>query len=261
MLELADPAKSLHYKFNSAQLKTLLRERGLKISGAKDELVLRLIENDPAGIQKISSDSDLFQCTPSGSQMAEIYLETMRSKRMLAEKEILDRLGTGEFPKAVNLLVQYEASQIFPRGLGVDWNNFDKDSEIESLKVIFSRTPEILRDVEVSRLGNLRIAAGMMQLFGTNSGRQWLPKDFETGIHLKSDTACRMLLFHASHLRSMKTFLEAGIGTVRVLGSGDSCSQCREISGRKFALGDAPELPLGKCIHELGCRCIAQPDY
>ena len=68
-----------------------------------------------------------------------------------------------------------------------------------------------------------------------NKASPRLPDDIETGIHLERDVAARMLVFHASHLRNMKQYKEAGVKTVEVLGVDDAntCPACKKISGKK----------------------------
>src|SRR6266487_3613117 len=53
MLIPATLEEGLNRLFQVAQLKKLLSERGLSISGAKGVLVERLISNDPQGMSKI----------------------------------------------------------------------------------------------------------------------------------------------------------------------------------------------------------------
>jgi hypothetical protein len=257
VLEPADLPELVDYKCKTTDLKSMLRERGLKVSGRKAELIRRLIENDPEGMLEVTKDLNLYRCTLEGMQLAERYLENEKAKKAAAEKDVLDFLTRQEFSKAVRVIVKYEASQVFPRGLGIDWNNYDGDSAVASLKTIFERTPGILKSMEENRLSKLRLAAGMMQLWGTNRAYQWLPDGFETGTHLDSDAACRMLVFHASHLRNLEAYKKSGAKTVEVLGvdDGTACSECRKISGKKYKLGEVPELPYAKCTCEIGCRC------
>jgi hypothetical protein len=190
-------------------------------------------------------------------QLARDYLEREKAKRDAAERDVLDLLAKRDFSKVVRIVAQFEASQVFPRGLGVDWTNYDVESGVESLKAIFVRTPGILKGIDESRLAKLRLGAAMMQLWGTNTARHWLPEGFQTGIQLDSDAATRMFVFHATHLRNMAGYKEARVKTVEVSSVNDenTCSECRKISGKKYELETVPELPYTKCTCEIGCRC------
>lgn len=46
MLEPAELPELVDYKFKASDLKSMLKEKGLKISGRKEDLIKRLIEND-----------------------------------------------------------------------------------------------------------------------------------------------------------------------------------------------------------------------
>ena len=108
----------------------------------------------------------------------------------------------------------------------------------------------------------MRIAAAMMELWGTNTAIRWVPNDFETGIPLDSDAASRMFVFHANHRRNIEGYKEAGVKTVEVSSIRDSntCAACKKISGKKFTLNNVPELPYAKCTCDIGCRCMTVVD-
>jgi hypothetical protein len=250
--------KLVDYKFKASELKLMLKEKGLKVSGRKEELIQRLIENDKQSMCNATKGLDMYRCTSEGIQLAEHYLEGKKTKRNAAERDALDLLARKEFSKAVRIVAQYEASQVFPRGLGIDWKNYDVESDVQSLKTIFERTPGILKDIEENRLDKLRLGAAMMQLWGTSTAERWVPDDFETGIHLDSDAACRMFVFHAAHLRNMAGYKEALVKTVEVssVGDGNTCAECQKISGKKYKVESVPELPYSKCTCDIGCRCI-----
>jgi len=257
MLEPAELPELLNYKFKASDLKSILKEKGLKVSGRKEELIQRLIDNDAKAMFEATKDIDLYRCTAAGMQLAESYLQREKAKREAAEQEVLNLLAREEYSKAVRVVTQYEAAQVFPRGLGIDWKSYDETSDVESLKTIFNSTPAILKRIEENRLRQLRLAAGMMHLWGTNTARHWLPDGFDTCVHLDGDAACRMFVFYASHLRDMKGYKEAGASTVEVLGvdDGNTCSECKKISGKKYRLENVPELPYANCTCEIGCRC------
>jgi len=251
VLEPAGLQELVAYKFKVSDLKFLLKEKGLRVSGRKEELIQSLIENDAQSMRDATKDFILYRCTKDGIRLAEHYLEGERAKRDSAERAVLDLLRRKEFSKAVRIVAQYEESQAYPRA-------FDIESGTESLKLIFERTPGILKGMEEEQLTELRRAAAMMNLWGTNTGRRWLPDDFETGIHLDGDVASRMLIFHAGHIRNMQSYRSSSVvKTVEVIGAedGNICSECRKISGKKYKLEDVPELPYAKCTCELGCRC------
>lgn len=257
MLERAGLNELLDFKFKIADLKKMLKERHLKVSGRKSELIERLVANNAEGMIERTKDVGLFRCTAGGAELAGKYLTQEKEKREEAENGVLSLLKKCEFSKAVRIVIEFERSQVFSRGLGIDWDTHSGESDIQALRAIFGEKPGILKDIDEGRLEILRLGAAMMQLWGTNSAKPWLPEDFETESHLDVHAAARMLVFHASHLRNMGQYEKAGVKTVEVLGAGDdnTCPACREISGKKYKLAKVPELPNPSCTCEIGCRC------
>lgn len=262
VLETASLHELADYKFKASELKSLLREKALKVSGSKDELIQRLIENDEPLMRDATKGLVLYRCTKEGMQLAEHYVESEKAKKNAAEKATFDLLSKKDILGAVRIVAQYESSQVFSRGLGVDWKNYDIEAGVKYLRYIFEGTPEILKGIEKEQLEVLRLAAAMMNIWGTNTAKSWLPEGFETGIHLDGDVASRMLVFYSSHIENMRGYRLASAKAVEVVGVDDenACSECKKISGKKYKLEKVPELPYAKCTCVRGCRCIAIAD-
>lgn len=259
LLQPPSLAELVDFKFKAPELKGLLRERHLKVSGRKEELIDRLIQADSSGMARATSGTELLKCSPETAQVVEDYLLRERELRKAVESEVLGLLGRGEYAKASQAVSVFEAAQVFPRGLGVDWTSRGSAADVATLRVISKGTPQILRNIEPSILGTLRLAAGAMFLWGGNTATPWLPDGFATGTHLDADTAARMLLFHASHVRQIEEYGELGVLTVEITPVSDdrTCAPCQAIQGRSFQLAAAPELPYPGCTSEIGCRCEA----
>ena len=70
-----------------------------------------------------------------------------------------------QFRQASQAVATYEAQQVFPRGLGMDWANHDPTHDAMILDAIFTRTPQLIAPLHGASLDALRIAAGMQALF------------------------------------------------------------------------------------------------
>ncbi len=257
MLEPAGLAELMDHKFKASELKEILKARLLKVSGRKPEMISRLVDSDKEGMVSATKDVKLLKCSAEAIRLAEVYIECVKERKAEAGDEVLRLLENREYANAVRTVAAFEAAQVFPRGLGIDWTSYSTHSDVKLLKTIFEKRPHILNNIDAARLEKIRVAAAMMQLWGTNTTKPWLPEDFTTGIHLHTESAARMLVFYASHLRGIEQYKEAGIKTVEVLGVGDgsTCSACQQIDRLKYQLGNVPELPYPSCKSEIGCRC------
>ena len=154
-------------------------------------------------------------------------------------------------------VAEYEAGQVFARGMGVNWMHYDPTRDVEILQNIYGNKPQILNRLDDSKLDSLRLGTAMMLLWGTNKASRWIPVDLETGLSMGTEVAAMMVLFDALSVARLKQFKEMGIEYVEVLGNPDSCESCKEIAGKTYRLSQAPTLPNPNC--QVGCRCIHLP--
>ena len=248
----------ISYKYKVNDLKKILEERGLKKSGRKDELINRLIESDPSGMSKLSKGIDIYICTDIGEKIVEDYLETENKKREVVEKQTIFELSKHNFRKSSKLIANYEAGQVFPRGIGMDWKNYDtKDDEL-FLIILFSRKPKILSDISDKELEPMRIGAGMFRLkWNRGQVNNWLSSLNLSKMAIEPEQISNLLYLHAHFLKELRECRELDIKHVEINSSNDPlvCSACKRIIGKKIRLDKVPELPYEKCTSESGCRC------
>jgi hypothetical protein len=261
MLKNADIAKSLEWKYKITDLKRMLKERSLRMSGNKDDLILRLIETDPNGMKENVSGSNVLICSEQCRKIVDDYLAIGKEKRQNLNQQVLNSLRNREFREASLLHSSFEAEQVFPSGLNVDWRNPDTTRDIAALKIIFASNPRILKNVSVEWLEHLRLAAGMMYLLGEDTAKSVLPPNLETGSVLDSVTAVRMIMFHAVNQVNLSQYREWGTKLVNIstVNDGATCEACKKIVGKKFNIDEVLELPYERCTCEMGCRCIYSP--
>lgn len=207
----------------------------------------------------------LYRCSSLGLELVDSFLENENTRKSTTENIVLEFLKKKKFLEASKTVANFEATQVFARGIGIDWKNYSNNSTVALLELIFESKPAILRGVSNSQFEQLRISAAMMHLWGVNTVKKWFSMDFQTGTHLNIDAASRMILFHASHLSNMKEYLLNEVKTVEIIGTEDNrnCAECKKISKKKYRLENTPELPYAKCTCLDGCRCLALPiiDY
>ncbi len=256
----ADLKNTLAYKYKVAELKDMLKQRDLPVSGRKDDMIQRLVTTDPIGIKKSIAGLALLECTQHGKELAEKYLLNEKEKRNCVEQQVLEYIRKRMFREASVAVAAYEAEQVFPRGMGIDWKRHSPNRDIEMMNTIFSSKPKILSKLRDDKLDNLRQGAAMMALWGKNSAQEWLPSDFETESSFDINTAARMFLFYATHKTSLEQYRNSGVVKyVEILAAQDSCDECKMLTKKKYKLNEVPELPHEHCTNGKGCRCTEIP--
>ena len=245
--------------FPVKDLKVLLKERQLPVLGNKDVLIERLVEVHDANLTEKLAKLDIVECSQEALDLTRKYLDQKNLEKQAVLGDSLAFLRAEEFAQACWVVARYESRQVFPRGIGVDWSRPD-ESDIRRLQIIFSSQPRILADLPEKDWEPLRVAASMMLLWGVNTAKEWLPEDFVGVPRFDSDTAARMLTFHATHVRDMAIYREMGVQTATIKACDTSCKACLWLADKPLPLDDVPELPFYACTHVMGCRCWVAPD-
>lgn len=264
MLITADLNDLLLYRYKVNELKDMLKQRDLPVSGSKDELVRRLVQADQDGMKKAVAELKLVKCTERGYEIAEQYLIAEKEKRAKVEFQVMEYLTKRKFREASLTVAAYEAEQVFSRGIGVDWKHYNPNDNIEMLKTIFESKPRIVAQLGDEKLEALRTGAAMMALWGTNMAKEWLPTDFETGLPFSNDAVASHVLSYAQNRANLLGLRKQGmVKRVKVLSSRDNrtCQECASLDGKVFTIDEALEkMPLPDWCNsaEGRCRCVYQ---
>lgn len=207
-------------------------------------------------MEELVKEIDASINSATGRRIAEQYLAEEDAKRKAAESRVWQSLQLRKFRAACETMAAFEAKQVFPRGMGIDWQHYKPDHDEQMLHCIFNDTPKILRKVPHEKLDPLRMAAAMSHLWGTSRVKQWLPPDFTTDTKMDVEAEARTFAFHAYSVTTLANLKSSNVvQQVQVISASDCCSDCKRINGKKFKPNDAIELPYEHCTHPMGCRC------
>ncbi len=234
-------------------LKALTKTRDLSQSGTKEVLAKRLIKADPNGMNALFCGRTYLTCTMRGRLIVDQYVDSEYDLKAKAERATEAALRSQRYCDACEIVAKYEASRIFPRGVGIDWDSYSATRDLEILNEITTFNPGHHSDIPEQVLFSLRVSAGMMNLWGTNRPEKWLTgpeKEFTTEAHVLLSAAIEKVRF-----REMKS---SGVKRVTVLGTGrdDVCLVCKKIDGISYPITSAPELPHQNCTCQYGCGCM-----
>lgn len=262
MLTTAPLAAKLDGAFKATEIKSLLRERSLPVSGKKADCIERLVAADAAGMEAKVAGITTYVCTDTGMAIAEKYVALEDERNRVARDESWRRLCAGDVRGALGVVAEFERAQVFQRGLGVNWHNRPSREDVELTEAILRARPAILKDVVEADWRALQVAAVMLEMWGERSAKAWLPETFTGPTNLHREVAARMVLFAGQHQARLAQYCASGISKLEVSGCGESsCPACQQVAGRKYRTSDLPELPFPRCTSEMGCRCMVLPVF
>ena len=239
----------------AAQLKRMLKDLGLKQTGAKEELVARLVTADRAGVERVISRTQVVKCSAIGLALVERYNKDKQSDLDHAKQQSFAALLRSAPKEAYKIHVAYARKYA-----SLDFASNSPD--VDWLECILSSQPAVLGDVTPNDLKNLQAAACMTQLWHGELATNWLPEG--TNTRLKSNqVAVNYLIRHADFSRQIKSAGDYDQRLKIVFESNDidSCDLCLALSGQEFDKDKFPELPFVDCTSETGCMCRVESVY
>lgn len=225
----------------SKTLKELANARELPASGTKADLAKRLVEADPEGMVSLFKGKTFVRCSPEGRKLVDDFRKAEAEWEKNATAECLAALRQHDFEKA-------------SRASSRSGNADHRDCRV--LQLIFSAHLARHANLDEKQISNIRVAAAMMQLWGTNNATPYLEEGLSV-MDFDWNVESRMLLFRALGTVRLEEIKELGIGRVQVLASGTSedCPVCAADNNKVYDIGAAPILPHDGCACEGGCPC------
>jgi hypothetical protein len=95
-----DSHATLTDRFNVQELKDLLRQRGLRLSGCKSDLIQRLLETDPKGMETALGGYKILLLTGHGREIVGEFLQKEKDEREAVERQMAEHLRRGQFKEA-----------------------------------------------------------------------------------------------------------------------------------------------------------------
>ena len=240
--------------FKMAELKEMLRQRGLEVSGRKKEdLFRRLLAADLAGIaaavsaRRYGSTHGLMQCSALGAALANRH----NQHRQAMENAVEAALRDGRVESA--MLIHSAFEQERPR---FSWECSGRPPlsgpcSRDEIVTALTGTPTALLPYSAAEILEARIRVAMALL-----GVKRIPRF--TGEAKPIHTLC----MYVAHHRNLESWRESDcVQSVKIVGSEDGpCEECRKLLNRSWSLDDVPELPNPKCTTPGGCRCAVVVD-
>lgn len=248
-------------------LKNLLKERGLKVSGKKQELAERLIEADEEGMAKLHAAKTVVRCSPNVLPRLTEYAAEKKREYDQMVTDALSTLRRKDFAAASRLIGVYESKQVelhTENPLALKAPPRSTETDVDALKKIFSLRPNILKDLSPDDWSALHVAYSLSHLLHGRFSDEWLPDGFVGVSKFQTGVTHRMFDAHFRHVQTLDRIRSLGIKQGKILctsANQGTCDECMKLNGKEFSLADVPQLPYERCTCQRGCGCIFQPEF
>ena len=271
-----------------ADLKTMLSLRGLKVSGKKAELIQRLLEADPKGMEALYAHRMILRCTPAASHAVAGWKVECTKAFETASDSVIAALRNRHFKEAIRTADEYRKTKFEPpihpgvAAMTIKSAPRSIEERAKDLATVFTMRPKILNELQPEQWEGLYLNYAVWELLGRTAPDKCMPGFTEededddredddreapekcvpgsTGIKaMNSTTATRMLSFYIKHQSDLARMRESGIKKAKIIGIG-GCEACLALKDKTFRLDELPELPYKDCTCALGCRCTVRPD-
>jgi hypothetical protein len=231
--------------FLIGELKEMLRQRNLKVSGRKEDLARRLLASDFAGVAAAVAARGLMQCSASGAALANRYNQHHQAMEGVVEEVALRveaALREGKVEDATLIYRSFEQERT-PFHPEVPLIPCSRDEILTAL----ADTPPALLPYSTAEIREARIHA-TMALFG-------LKRVPRFGSETKP---LHTLIAYVQLRRSLESWRKSGVVVgVNIQCSNDGpCEECEKLQGRLWPINAVPELPNPACTTPGGCRCV-----
>ncbi len=255
--------RAVEFGSSSAELKAMAKERGLKLSGRKEELAKRLVEADPEGMATLFKNKEFLTCSTDARYEVELFVSRRLAKADQAAENVRAALEEQDFLKAIEIAQRHKASEItidLPNTLAIHDSVNSVTMRAAELQRIYTVRPRILKDLVPEDWRHLATVVAMGSLLG-RMPVTWLPATFKGIEKFEHAVSLRMFQFHLKYLDNIDRMRSSGVTKVTVSdcgAEGGSCPVCVKMAakGKVRKLEEIPELPYEHCTCHLGCRCI-----
>lgn len=242
---------------SESELKDECRKAGLKASGRKEELAERISTADVSQAEAHVADRLVLRVSEAGALIAREFTDRRDAARTKAQELFREHFAAGRFDKAVAVLARFEASGVFPRGMGSDWAHYDVTEDAKALEQIANGWPKLVDWVPAELRSELRALAADQYIWGRSRPFAQPP---ELEGPLPTDVVINMLVACGTITGRVDTYCRMGASGISLLCSGDACPACKK-AARVYRLSHVPEIPVRACTGETGCRCSISPKF
>ncbi len=256
-LAISSAAQSPEY-LTIPELKAILKEHNLPVSGKKSVLIARIRDNIPpdAFSSRIGQHKAHYVLTEKGEALASGAPASI-TKDPAFEDACLALIHEGKFQAAYKKIAAREAGKTFPRGLRVDWGKYAQQDAAEPAGLYDSGIADDVSGIEKTYRECLILA----DMLGVSHPAPLIKRvcgSFDMDLFLQA----RYELQKIKSLCDLDTYRNLDTQYYEILTAGDkeACPRCRKMNGKKYPVSEA-EVGVNFPPFCKKCRCTTAPAY
>ena len=232
-------------RFGISELKEMLRQRSLKVSGRKEDLARRLLASDFAGIAAAVVARGLVQCSASGTALANRYSRHQQAMEGAAEEAALRVEAALREGKVEDAMLIYSAFE--QRRTPFHPETPLIPSTRDEIMTALTDTPPALLPYSAAEIREARIHAAMALL-----GMHRIPR------FTSEMKPVHTLIAYVQLHRNLESWRRSGVvvGVTVQCSNVGPCEECKRLQDRVWPIEAVPELPNPACTTPGGCRCV-----
>lgn len=254
-LKIGSAAENLDF-LTVSELKDILKQHGLTISGKKAELIARINANVPKDIltSKLGEHKAHYILSEKGISISSNSPASI-TKDIDLEDACLIAIHQNDFNSAYKMIARREMGKRFPRGIGVNWEKESRDGLSAQQHDFYSRIISDTAGIERT----YRECIILSDMLGVSNSTPLIKRvcgDLDESLLNDANYSLKK----SKSQMDMESYISTGVRCYEVLGTkdGQSCPKCRKMNGKTFPITDAQ---IGKTFPPfcLKCRCTTVP--
>lgn len=230
------------------ELKSILKENGFKVSGKREDVLNRVIEN--IDIDKLNIVKRKLYITVKGYTYLELFRERLEQDRLSIFKKLFELCKSNKIEEFYKEICKYKLSMFDSPGINTDWEKYLKNGiPLIEKNIITNISDDIPEDIRVCTI--TAYLAGL-SIFSVSSLYQKIydinMEDMTTAMHNLHSTI--------SNLREVAEYRQCGIKKYTFICACDdrTCPLCERMNNKTFLVNDAVSGVNLPPLHN-GCRC------
>lgn len=245
------------------ELRGLLKQNKLKLTGKKADLISRILSTYPGSLAQYLPKEAHFIATEKGCSAVASRTKRRKLQKELCELNILKLAKEKDSLEIIRIWNEFSEGEPFLSTIDASRCPREVDilAGIYHGKCLYLETRLAAQEIDA-----LRPTAALKHICGKSLSPRTLDAIkasrtvFDTEKDgISQDVAERMLIFFACNHSRLKQLKQNGYHLVSTSCCSDSCKHCIDLSQSVASIHNAPQLPHAGCSHSMGCRCTYIP--